>query len=121
MPESSRILKFLGLTNAIDHIKALVDTRTKLLKLEIKEELAKVLSNALISFVLLNLLFFALLLLSIGLSIYFGGLLGNYFYGFALMSGFYVVLLVLLILLKDKIGLKEAIEKQLNSIFNTDK
>lgn len=120
MAEDKGILKYLGLTSIIENAKALVDTRVKLVKLEIKDELAKALSNVLISILLLNFLFFALLLLSIGISIYFGDLWGSYFYGFAAVAGFYGCLFVLLLLLKDKIGLREIIEKELNKVLNID-
>ncbi|QSE98617.1 phage holin family protein [Fulvivirga lutea] len=121
MSSTKGIWKLLGFDGILDNVKALVDTRVKLIKLEIKDELAKALANTLISIILLNLLFFALLLVSVGVSIYIGREMGNYFQGFLIVSAFYFILFVVLMLFKKKIGLKEAIERELNKIFGIDK
>ncbi|MEQ8924329.1 MAG: phage holin family protein [Fulvivirga sp.] len=121
MSSNKGIWKLLGFDGILDNVKALVDTRVKLIKLEIKDELAKTLANTLIGIILINLLFFALLLVSIGVSIYLGQEMGNYFHGFLIVASFYFILFIVLLLLKKKIGLKEAIEKELNKVFGIDK
>lgn len=121
MAADKGILKYLGLKNLIEHAKTLVDTRVKLIKVEIKEELAKVLSNALIGILLLNFLFFTLLLFSIGLSMHIGYRYGSPLYGFGITAGFYAVLSVVLFLAKDKLGLKRRLEEELNKILNIER
>ena len=121
MGEKKGILGLLGFNNLIDNLKSLVDTKVRLLKYEIKDELAKVLANTFIAILLLNLLFFALLLMSIGFSIYLGGIMNNYLYGFGIVALVYFCFFILLLTLKDKIGLKEIIEKELNKVFRIGK
>jgi uncharacterized membrane protein YozB (DUF420 family) len=121
LSEKRGFLNLLGIGNVIDNVKALVDTRLQIVKLELKDDLSKVLANVLISLVLLSVLIFALFLISIGLSIYFGELVNNYFYGFMLMASIYILLFILLFLVRNKIGLKEFFEKELNKLFKIDK
>lgn len=110
----------LGFGSLIENVKSLVDTRVKILKLEIKEELAKAMSKILIGVVLINLLFFALLLFSVALSIYLGEVFGNYFYGFLTTGGIYLLLFIFLLIFKNKLGLKEAIEIELHKVLDSN-
>lgn len=121
MAEHKGILKYLGLGNLLESTKGLIDTRVKLIKVELKDELAKALSNIFIAALLLSFLFLAILLLSLGLGMFLGNIWNNYFYGFAVVSGFYVLLFVILFLIKDKIRLRERIEHELNNVFHINK
>ncbi len=107
--------------NVIDNVKALVDTRLQIIKLEVKDDLSKAIANALISLVLAGLILFTLMLVSIAVSIYFGQLVDNYVYGFLITASIYLLLFLLLLILRNKIGLKEYFEKELNKLFKIDK
>jgi uncharacterized membrane protein YqjE len=119
--EKKGILNLLGIGNIIDQLKALVETRMQIIKLEIKEELSKSFAKALIGLVLIFILFIALLFLSIAISIYLGYILDNYFYGFLLTSGFYFLLFIILYLLRNKIGFREYFEKELSKLLSVEK
>ncbi len=121
MSEKKGILSFLGVSNVLEQLKALVDTRVKIIKLELKDELAKFFSNALISLLLINILLFFIFLLSVGVCIYVGELLQSYYLGFFIVAGFYLFLFILLLIFKDKTGLKEFFEKELNKLLNINK
>ena len=121
MAEKKGLLNLLGFGSIVENFKGLVDTKIKILKLEIKDELANAMSKILIGVVLINLLFFALLLLSIALSIYLGEILNNYYLGFIGTGGIYIVLFIFLLVFKEKLGLKEAIEKELNRVLDSNK
>lgn len=120
MTEKKGLFNMLGFGSLIENVKSLVDTRVKILKLEIKEELAKAMSKILIGVVLINLLFFALLLFSVALSIYLGEVFGNYFYGFLTTGGIYLLLFIFLLIFKNKLGLKEAIEIELHKVLDSN-
>jgi uncharacterized membrane protein YqjE len=121
LTDKKGFLNLLGLGNIIDNIKGLIDTRLQLIKLELKEDLSKAFANALIGLVLAGILFFALFLISIGLSIYFGELVDNYIYGFMIMASIYILLFFILLLARNKMGLSEYFEKELNKLFKIDK
>lgn len=117
MSEKKGLLGMLGIDKIFENIKKLIDTRLQIIKLEIKEEISKSLSNIIFSLIILNVALFSILFLSIGLSIYIGSLLENYYYGFLIIGGFYLALLLLLILMKDNKWLKDQIELKLNQAF----
>ena len=120
MSEKKGILGLLGIDNIFESIKKLVDTRLQIIKLELKDDLAKFLANAFLSIITINILLFALLLISIAVSIYLGEILNNYFAGFMIVAGFYLLIFFLLIIFRNKIGLKEFFEKELNKWLNID-
>ncbi|MEQ9169179.1 MAG: phage holin family protein [Fulvivirga sp.] len=120
MSEKKGILGLLGIDNIFESIKKLVDTRLQIIKLELKDDLAKFLANAFISIITINILLIAIMLISIGVSIYLGDVLGNYTMGFILVACFYLLIFFLLLIFRNKIGLKEFFEKELNKWLNID-
>jgi len=85
------ILKFLKLDSLIENLTGYVETRIELTKMEIREDLAKALSNFLL-FILLGVMFtFFLILISIAVAHLIAkstGAIG----GFAIVAGFYLLL-----------------------------
>lgn len=120
MSEKKGLLGMLGINNIFDSIKKLVDTRLQIIKLELKDDLAKFLANAFISIITINILLFAVLLISIGVSILIGESLQNYFLGFMIVASFYILIFILLLIFRNKIGLKEFFEKELNKWLHID-
>ena len=59
------ILKFLKLDSLIEHMTGYVETRIELLKIEMKEELAKTLSKALVYVVIVGMVLLFILLISV--------------------------------------------------------
>ena len=58
------ILKFLKMDSLIEHVTGYVETRIELLKIEMKEELAKTLSKALVYLVIAGMVMLFVLLIS---------------------------------------------------------
>lgn len=104
------ILKFLKLEGLINNLTGYLETRVELLKIEVKEEVAKLLSKTVIGLLLAFVLFFFLILLSFALSYYLGlyvGVVG----GFLIVSSFYLLVGILVFIFRHDIT--TIIEKQL--------
>jgi uncharacterized membrane protein YqjE len=99
----SSIFKFLRLDNLIDNLSGYIETRLELLKLEVREEVTKMVSYGLmIGFCfLLGLLF--LIFFSIGLANYISTYYGTTFTGYWVVSASYALICLILILLRKNI------------------
>lgn len=104
------ILKFLKLDSLIENITGYVEARMELMKLEIKEEVAKGLARVLLFMVLTVVFSLFIVLISIAVAYKIGESLGT-FGGFAIVAGFYLLIGILLVLFRD--ALSESLEKQL--------
>ena len=98
------IFKFLRLDNLVDNLSGYFDTRVALIKIEIREEVARVITHGLMiaTLFLLGLLF--LVFLSIGMANY----LNDYFHdsttGFWIVSGAYALFGLIIGLFRKTIG-----------------
>lgn len=101
------ILKFLRIDNLASNVTGYVETRVKLLKIEIKEDIAKILSKGLAQVSIIFFAFLFLVFFSIGMAEYLNTLFTNSFEGYLIISGFYLVLFLLLL----------AFRKPLNKFF----
>lgn len=93
-----RILKFLHLDEIIKNLSGYVETRVALVKLEIREEVAGVLSRGLMIMLVFMIGFLFMLFLCIGLAEYLNTLLESQFAGYLLMALFFGLVLVVLLL-----------------------
>lgn len=92
----------------IDTVKNFASKKLELLKLEATEKSSIGVGTAVfLGFAVVFSLFF-IILLNIGLGLWIGSLLGNYGYGMLIMAGFYLVLLIIVILLRKWITNKVA-------------
>ena len=107
----SSIFKFLRLDNLIDSLSGFVETRLELLKLEVREEIIKVVSYGLMIGIcfLLGLLF--LIFFSIGLANYISTHYGTTFTGYWIVSAAYAIICLIIILLRKNIS--QLIERHL--------
>jgi uncharacterized membrane protein YqjE len=112
------ILKFLKLDSLIEHLTGFVETRIELLKVEVQEELARVLSRALVFMVILSVLTLFILLFSMALSFKIGERLGN-FWGFTSVAGLYLVIGIVILLFRTQIS--ERVETALEEIMKRKK
>jgi uncharacterized membrane protein YqjE len=74
----------------MNNLTQYLETRVELVKLELKEEVAKLLANAFVILLIAFVGFFFLLLLSIGLAVHLGSLWGE-LSGYLAVSSFYLV------------------------------
>lgn len=112
------ILKFLKLDTLIDHLTGFVETRIALMKVEIQEEIARVLSKAMVFLVVVAVLTLFVLLFSIAVSYEIAKHVGM-FGGFAIVAGFYLLLGLLVIVFRSEIS--EKLENKLQDIMKRTK
>jgi hypothetical protein len=95
--------------NSPDSIKTLIDkskdyleTKIELAKLKTIDKSADVLSAVVVIVSMIFIGSLVIILISIGLSLFLGRLLGAYHYGFFIMGGFYAILLLVIFLQREK-------------------
>jgi len=109
----SSILKLLKLDSLFESLSAYVEARIALIKLEIKEEIAGVIARALVALMLLFTFSMFFIFLNLGVALYINSLFPEYpFMGFILVSAFYLLILIVIIVLKKTIGLDKIIENK---------
>ena len=105
------ILKFLKVDNLIHSLTGFVEAKAELLKMEVREEVAKVVSSALMMCVLILLALLALVFFSIGLAGYLNSTYQSSYSGYLMVAAGYTIPgLVLLIFRK---GITHFFEKHL--------
>lgn len=106
------LLKFFKMDTLIENITGYVETRIELMKIEMKEEVAKGLAKAFVFIVITAVLTLFVLLISMAVAYKIGETLGT-FGGFAVVAGFYLLVGVLLFVFRDPITgkLEESLEE----------
>jgi uncharacterized membrane protein YqjE len=104
------ILKFLKMDSLIENITGYVEARIELMKIEIKEEVAKGLAKSLVIVVMIAVLTLFVLLISMAVAYKMGESIGT-FGGFAIVAGFYLFIGLLLYLFRNPIT--DRLEKKL--------
>lgn len=89
-----KILKFLRLDGLFSHVSGYIEARVELVKIEIREEVAGILSRGLLLMLISMIGFLCLLFLSIGLAQYLNVVLESSFTGYLIVAAFYGVLLL---------------------------
>lgn len=79
-----------------------LETRVDLLKLKTVDKSSDVISSVVSSIVIMLIISFGMFILNIGISIWLGTVLGEIWYGFFIVGGFYVLLAVILFIFRDK-------------------
>ena len=87
----------------LDLVKEYASKRLDLLKMEATEKSSITVGT--LTFLIIAAIagFFFIVLLNIGLGLLFGSYLGNYAYGLLIMSGFYLLILLIVILARNSI------------------
>jgi hypothetical protein len=104
------LLKFFNLDSIVGHINGYIESRVALVKMEIREEVAHVLSRGLIILIMFLTGILFLLFISIGLAEYLNALVGGEYLGFVIVGGFYGLLLLMMVVFRK--SLLKAFEKQ---------
>jgi len=79
-----------------------LETRIDLLKLKTVDKSSEVISSLVSNLVILLIITFGIFILNIGLSFWLGSLLGETWYGFFAVGGFYTLLAIFLIIFKKQ-------------------
>ena len=111
--EKSKLFKFLRIDAIIENLTGLIEARLELAKLELKEEVAKAGARIIAGVVLAFLLVMIIIFVSITLAAWLNFLLDSMFFGYLIVTGFYLLVLLLLIAFKVHIWLQQKIEGML--------
>ena len=109
--------KFDGL---IKNLIGYIETKSELYKIEIKQELTRLLAKLIAAVVLGILLIMFLLFLSLTLGNYINQLLDSSFTGYLIISGLFLVILVILILLRNSKVYRYFIDLLTSNYFELD-
>ncbi len=97
------ILKFLKMDSLIESVTGYVETRIALLKIEIKEEVAKGIARALVYVIMVAVFTLFVMLASIAVAYKVAEWVGGTFGGFAIVAAFYLLTGVMIYLFRDSI------------------
>lgn len=104
------ILKLLKLDGLVGNLTGYIETRVELVKLEIREDIAKAVARlSILAFVLAAVSLF-ILFFSVSVALLIGNYLG-FFEGFAIVAAFYLLLTIVILALRSSVS--EALEKKL--------
>lgn len=104
------ILKLLKLDGLIGNLTGYIETRMELVKMEMREEIAKAVARLSVLVVVLAALSLFILFFSVSIALLIGEQLG-FFEGFAIVAGFYLLITLAMITLRSSVS--EALEKKL--------
>lgn len=100
----------------IQLIKQYAENRLELLKLEASEKSSQLIGGIIVYSLVIFFAFFFFILLNIGIGLLIGHYLDNYAYGVLIVSGFYLLVIVLVLALKKAIKLR-IINKFLKTLY----
>ena len=107
------MFKFLKIDSIIENLTGLIETRLELAKIELKEELAKIAARVIAMVVFSFLAVMIIIFFSIWLAAFLNSVLGSMWAGYAIVTGFYLLILILLIIFRVHIILQAKIEEAL--------
>ncbi len=116
MADYKKLLSFLKVDSIFDDLIAIVEAKVELLKIELKEEAAKAATKIISAIFLGIMVFLIVIFLSITIATLLNELLNSHFLGFAIITGFYILLLVAFKLFKIGKKLEIFIEASLNNL-----
>jgi uncharacterized membrane protein YqjE len=116
MADYKKLLKFLNVDPIINDLVAIVEAKVELVKIELKEEAAKAATKIISAIFLGVMVFLIVIFLSITVATFLNEVLNSHFWGFAIITGFYLLLLIGFKLFKVGNKLERAIEASLNNL-----
>jgi len=120
--EKSKLFKFLRIDAIIENLTGLVEARLELAKLEIKEEVSKAGARIIAGVVFSFLLVMIIIFLNFSIASWLNSTLNSTYWGYFIVTGFYLLILILLVAFKAHIWLQQKIESMLidNEDINDD-
>ena len=101
MNQPRGLLKLLKVDSLIHNLTDYIETRIGLVKAEVKDDIMKAMRAAMIYGAIAVLGLFFLLFLSLTIALALNDALDSWFWGFAIVTGVYLVILVVLYMLRD--------------------
>lgn len=114
MSEKKGLFKFLHVDKIIDGFAHLVETRIAIAKLELKEEVARIVKSVTAVLMIVAFLMIALLFLSAGLAFWLNLVLNSVFLGFIVVGAIYIVVAVIMHYNKKALPIKRFVQKLMN-------
>lgn len=111
--EKSRLFKFLKIDTIVENLTGLIEARLELAKIELKEELAKIGARIIAGVVFAFLAVTIIIFFNFWMANLFNSLIGSVWAGYAIVTGFYFLILILLIAFRVPKVLQEKIEDSL--------
>lgn len=121
MGEKKGLLSFFKVDSLFEHLTSFIESKVEIYKIEIKEDVAQSLSKMMVVLLLGFIGTFFFLFFNIALGYYLGELLESLFLGFLIISGFYLLLFLLLYLLRNQLGFRQFFEKKIIEWLKLDK
>jgi uncharacterized membrane protein YqjE len=100
------IFKFLRLDNLVDNLSGYLETRLELFKIEVREDVGRVLAQALMITAILLLSILFLLFFSVGLAHFLNGFFDKPYVGYWIVAGIYGVPCVVFIIFRKNLSHK---------------
>lgn len=116
MADYKKLLKFLNVDPIINDLVAIVEAKVELLKIELKEEAAKAVTKIISLVVLAVLVFLIVIFFSITIAALLNQVMDSQFGGYAIVTGFYLLLLIGFKVFKVGEKLERKIEASLNNL-----
>lgn len=98
--EKSRLFKFLKVDSIIENLTGLLEARLELAKIEIKEEVAKVGARIIAGIILAFLAVMIVIFFSFWMATLLNSYIESRWAGYAIVTGFYLLVLILLIVFR---------------------
>jgi hypothetical protein len=108
------LLKFFKLDSIVENLNGYLESRVALVKMEIREEVANVLSRGLIVLIMFLTGFLFVLFMSLGLAEYLNARFGGEYIGFISVGGLYGFILLMMIVFRK--SLLRAFEKKFTGL-----
>lgn len=106
----------------IGNLKGYLDTRLDLVRLEVQEKAKHAFVNVAHGLAMAFIGLFFFLFLNLFLAFLLNDVLDSHFWGFGIVAGFYLILLVVFVMGVDKTAFQALADKTLsNTIYNSDK
>jgi uncharacterized membrane protein YqjE len=89
------LAKFLKLDSLKEDVLGYVEARVQLLKLEVKEDIAKAITRALVFGVILFMAFLFIVFFSLGVALFINRYFNDSYVGFGMVAAFYLILFII--------------------------
>ncbi len=111
---SGTILKFLKLDSLVQNLTGFVETRIELMKIEIREDVAKAIARGLMITVFFFLGFLFLIFFNVGLAHLLNTMFDHKYIGYWLVAGFYGTIFLILLIFRK--GIFEYFQRQMTEM-----
>lgn len=116
MADYKKLLSFLKVDSIFDDLTAIVEAKVELLKIELKEEAAKTASKLISAVFFGIMIFFIVIFLSVTVATLLNHLLASSYWGYAIITLFYTLLVIGYKLFNVGKKLEIKIEESLNNL-----